>query len=355
MVRNCSKNNEKNMTHSIISWDCSYRNFFHLVYALVNQNYPKDDFELIYVEQRSEELASKYNHRLGLKSLRDVYNEVKDKINIKIIYLNDPLETPYHNGRCINAGLQEARGEIISVMDGDQLLEPSFLAKLTEYHRDHPRAVVNLFRKTAKYPVGVNFWRNWIKGRVDFSKCLFATLTKYTPVPKKVGNKAPMISASRKWWERIKGCDPHFVWSTALSKFGGDITARLEIATGTESVALPTTFSVHPWHPIGKGVLYFRKEGSLLSRIQDALIEWSRKYKEPDYEKRISFANALYLKHKAIVDNFIHKEIKRVEENLPKNILILYKLKIKLSQYSRKIWYEIKNIYEKNQINKKIF
>ena len=75
------------MKHSIISWDCSYRNFFHLIDSLNQQNYDKNEFEIIYVEQRDQNTADFYNHKLGLKALSDKANEYKNKLNLKVIYL----------------------------------------------------------------------------------------------------------------------------------------------------------------------------------------------------------------------------------------------------------------------------
>ena len=59
------------MHHTFIAWDCCFRNCFHLVKALADQDYPKDQYELIYVEQHSREASDSFNHSLGLPSLKD--------------------------------------------------------------------------------------------------------------------------------------------------------------------------------------------------------------------------------------------------------------------------------------------
>ena len=72
------------MLHSIISWDCSYRNFFHIIDGLLNQKFSKDNFELIYIEQRSKNHANNFNHQFGLKSLEDIAGaSIEDLTKIK--------------------------------------------------------------------------------------------------------------------------------------------------------------------------------------------------------------------------------------------------------------------------------
>ena len=290
------------MIHSIISWDCSYRNFFHLIDGLLNQDYDRDEFELIYVEQRTEEFANTYNHKLGLKSLRNRYEEVKDQINIQIIYLGDDETIPYHLGRCNNKGIELAKGEIISIMDGDLLLPPNFLTMLEEYHRKQT-AIVNLFRHTASYPIGVEK-ENWTEGVIDFERCLEACPTRNDPIPQTVGNKGPLISARKEHWKAVDGYDLHPIWSTGLSRLGQDVNARLEILTGVESTALPNAFAVHPYHPAG-----FKRtvtKSQRLLDLQQNLIDWSRSNEKPSWKERTTYTEQLYNANREFVDKMIY-------------------------------------------------
>ena len=118
------------MKHSIILWDCCYRNFFHLTGSLAAQDYPKDQYEVIWIEQRSRAASDAFNHRLGLRSLGDTVALYADRCDVRVVYLNQPPAQPYHIGVCVNAGAARARGEILSRMDGDMLVKPDFLRSL---------------------------------------------------------------------------------------------------------------------------------------------------------------------------------------------------------------------------------
>ena len=294
------------MLHTIISWDCSFRNFFHLIDGLLVQNFPKDKFELIYVEQRTKKHANSFTHKLGLKSLEDRYNEVKNKISMTIIYLNHSEKIPYHLGLCANKGIKLSRGEIISVMDGDQLLPPDFLIKLSNFHSENKKAVVNLYRKSSAYPIGVTSFENWMSAEIDFKKCLNACSNKYLSVPKKPSNFGPMVSVRREFWEAIGGYDTNPIWSTVLTKCGLDVNTRLEIVTGKASTFLPKTFSVHPWHPVGGGALRSKKDAQFLFSLQELLINCSVTTQKPSVNDRKHFANRLFNQN----TKFIRKMLK---------------------------------------------
>jgi hypothetical protein len=268
--------------HTIISWDCSFRNFFHLLDALVLQDYDRNEFEVFYVEQRSRVVADEFNHKLGLPSLADRAREVSDSIQVCAEYLGDPAETPYHLGRSVNRGLELARGEIISVMDGDMLLPPDFLTKLENCHASGA-GVVNLARRMASRPVGATF-ENWTEGRIDFNECLKVCPDATAPVPRVVSNKGPMISASAVAWRSIGGYDPHPIWSTGLTRLGQDANSRLELHLTTASTALPDAFAVHPYHPAGFSRLTL--DASRVLDIHADLIHWARQNREVTWQAR---------------------------------------------------------------------
>ncbi len=292
------------MIHSIISWDCSFRNFFHLIDALLAQEYDRNQFELIFVEQRTKEVADAYNHKLGLKSLWDRYEEVKNKMNIRIVYLGDDPSIPYHLGRCNNKAIELAKGEIISIMDGDMLLPSNFLTLLEKYHKDQI-AIINLVRHCASYPIGVKK-EDWTKGVIDFERCLKACPTRNDPIPRAVGNKGPLISARKEHWEIVGGYDLHPIWSTGVSRLGQDVTARLEILTGVESTALPDAFAVHPYHPLG--FLRSNRSSKKLLGLQMDLINWARSNKEPLWEKRTVYTERLFNNNRRFIEGMIYSE-----------------------------------------------
>jgi len=87
--------------HTIISWDYCFRNFFHLIGSLAEQNYPKDKYELIFVEQRDREASDAYNHNLGLRSLQDTVNAYRNRFNVRTVFLSRDYSHPYHLGTCV--------------------------------------------------------------------------------------------------------------------------------------------------------------------------------------------------------------------------------------------------------------
>jgi hypothetical protein len=297
------------MRHTIISWDCSFRNFFHLIDGLLAQNYPRDQFELIYVEQRTRENADEYNHRLGLRSLWDRYEEVRNEINLGVIYLDD-LNSPYHLGKCNNAGLERAQGDIVSVMDGDLLLPKDFLTKLTAFH-DRQVGVVNLVRRMCEYPVGVLFFKDWMRATVDFDQCLRSCKGRNAPIPKEYGNKGPLISARREFWDVVGGYDSHSIWSTSASTAGGDVNRRLELAARVESVALPDALAVHPWHPVGYARQARQNKEQLVRSylaLQHRLTNWSVQNNEPDQRRRFMETEKLYVTNRRLIETVAHDE-----------------------------------------------
>lgn len=282
------------IVHTIISWDCCFRNFHHLIGALADQVFPRDQYEVIFVEQRSRAESDAFNHRLGLKSLQDTVNEYSDRCNVRALFLNHDVEQPYHLGIANNTAIRLARGRYISVMDGDMLVRPSFLSALQKAHEARP-AVINLDRRTSSKPVGVS-GRDWVKGQIDFDRCLAVCPDRDHAIPTRVSNKGPMVSAPRQWWEAVGGYDEHALWSTGVSKLGGDVNARLEIYAGQEASVLSDEFAVHPYHPAG-----FSRQAkvqSLVLGIQQQLWDWSVRHQEPSHVKRQPLANELYKQYR---------------------------------------------------------
>jgi len=298
------------MIHSIISWDCCFRNFFHLIGSLAEQNFSRDQYEFIYVEQKSKQQSDAFNHANGLPSLGDVVKKYANRYNVKVEYLNQPEDHPYHLGIANNHGLSIAKGEIISVMDGDVLVKKDFLQKLQRCH-ESCASVYNLYRHMAKYPVGVRYLHQWKEGIINFDKCLDACDTKGASIPVTYANKGPLISARRVYWEQTDGYDPHILFSTSASIAGGDMCARLELAIGAESLALPNQCCVHPWHPIG----YARKHRPQANHAVNRYLDLQRMvYKKSINEKHIkwsarqNYLDALYEANRELVETVIEAD-----------------------------------------------
>lgn len=276
----------------------------------MSQDFPRDKFEMIYVEQRGRSAADAYNHGQGLPSLWDRYESLKDEVNLRVLYLDDPPEVPYHLGRANNRALEVAQGEVISVMDGDLLLPSDFLTRLTEIHRDGV-AVVNLVRRMCQYPVGVRNFSAWKEAEIEFHRCLRACYGRHARLPSKVGNMGPMISARREYWESIGGYDPSEIWSTTASTSGSDVTRRLELVTNTEAFALPHVFAVHPWHPSGVLRAARRDRASLVRQyfaLQKLLTDWSVTERRAHWRPRQFLAHQFWLENLQLIDLVLEEE-----------------------------------------------
>lgn len=300
------------MQHSIISWDCSFRNFFHLIDSMAEQQFDKDQFEFIYVEQRSKAFSDKYNHQLDLKSLGDKVDEMKNHLNVRVVYLNQEESVPYQLGICNNAGISEAQGEVISVMDGDTLVDKNFLKKLTKEHKKGIK-VLNLFRHMADYPIGVTNFQDWKKGEIDFYRCLEAAGNSrhIKKLPKEYPNKGPMISAKREFWEKIGYYDENKMWSTSASMVGKDTNTRLELATGQLSEAMPNAFCVHPWHPIGYARKGRMNRAQIIEKyfsLQETLINWSVANKDYSLTDRSNLTQQIQEENHQLIEQVIEEE-----------------------------------------------
>lgn len=315
------------MKHTFISWDCSFRNFFHLIDSLNEQDFDKTNFEIIYVEQRSKDHADAYNHKFGLPSLSDKVDEYKNYLNLKVLYLDNDTALPYHLGKCNNEAIKTAQGDIITVMDGDTLVSSGFISKLNETHQEGDY-IINLVRHMAQYPVGVKNYRDWKNASIDFNKCLRACKIGRHLYPKQKGqfysNKGPMISAKKEYWNIINGYDEHIVWSTSASKLGIDTCTRLEIATASKSFALPNAFCLHPWHPFG----YARKsrinKENLVNQyfsLQDKLTQWCIDTNSYDIVGRQELSKRLYDEYYKIISEVINEEQLDIKSGLDEKSL----------------------------------
>jgi len=298
--------------HSIISWDCSFRNFFHLVKSINGQNFNKNSFEFLYIEQRNQKIADEYNHSIGLESLKDIERKYGQEMNFKVYYMSDAENRPYHLGRINNFGLAHAKGEIISVMDGDTIVPTDFLKSLEEQHEKDTSAVINLYRHMCEYPIGVSSYSDWKTADVDIDKCLRACKTQYVRVPTFCGNKGPMISARRGFWEAVGGYDESDFWCTSVSKLGIDVNRRLEMVTGTKSKSMQNSFCVHPWHPIGYSLSKRTNRDELVKqyfKLQDEAIKWSETHNTYSVKDRSNFSEDIAAKNRSLIDSIISEEM----------------------------------------------
>lgn len=287
--------------HSIVTWDSSFRNFFHLLPSLSEQDYDLDNIEVIFVEQRSESTAQAVADAFGVSSVFQLCDTLRNRLNVRILCMNEPESEPYHPGRLLNAGLLEAQGEIVSTMDADILVTRDFLRVLDQVHAADPMVVANLYRYTADRPCGVSR-KNWTRQIIDYELIRNTCPNGMSPIPDFVQNKAPLLSARREHWQAIHYYDSHRVFSTAYTLFGRDIAMRFRLLLGETEQVLPVA-SVHPWHPteLSRGQDIYQ----ILFSVQDALIKWSEDNRCFDVEKRKAVSDVLYKKYQDAIETAI--------------------------------------------------
>ena len=274
--------------HTIVSWDSSFRNFFHLIPSLAELDWGRDRLEVLFVEQRSAATAAAYAAREGCKPIDQIVTEVSDRLNVKVVYLDEDAE-PYHPGRLLNAGIAQASGDIISTMDADILVPRQFLRLLDSLH-ERGRRVFTMHRPAAVSPCGTTK-EDWKRQIIDYDLVRNLCPEAFGNIPAVVNNKAPLLSARREDWNAIGGYDPHRLFSTAYTMFGRDVSLRFRLLLGEVEVPLPI-FAVHPWHPTE--VNRSDQKIAILYAAQQTLMKWSEAQRVSDVRKRQEAANELY-------------------------------------------------------------
>lgn len=270
-------------SHSFITWDCCFRDFFHLIPSLSQCNTESDNtIEVILVEQRTREEAEKRARQNGVQMAEEVAGEVSSRINVDVIYMND--DGVYHPGKALNHGIKKASGEIVSAMDADILVPERFVNLLDLLHSKGER-LVTMNRLSAAFPCGTTK-ENWKDQVVDYE--LVSQLSpKYgKPIPEFVGNKAPLLSTRKNLWEEIGFYDEHFIFSTAYTKFGQDVSRRFALLRPESEIAMPVS-CVHPFHPTP--MQRKSKTYKLLYDMQEKAMVWSESNRYIDVKARQSF------------------------------------------------------------------
>lgn len=205
---------------SVITWDASFRESFHTVDSFGNQNFPRNRFEFIWVDFYRNE-----NPMLVEKIAR--YS------NARILNLNNSKTTKWHLGKCINAGIRDARGEILIIPDGDIMADDGIL---TAIEREH-----------LKYNDVVLYCRRWDepadKHDADKSYCLdyleeVCELTNAT-------NYGGLISLKKQTLRQVNNYEEH-------EAFSGPGANGLELYLRLRNRGLPIKWHdkkiFHPFH-----------------------------------------------------------------------------------------------------------
>jgi len=121
------------MKISVITWDCSFREKFHTIDGFCKQDYPNTDFEFIWVDfydNKNPELLKK----------------IETYPNASLLNLKHNKDTTWHLGKCINAGVKVASGDILVFPDGDIIVYNDHL-KVIESQLCNQEDLIVYFRR----------------------------------------------------------------------------------------------------------------------------------------------------------------------------------------------------------------
>ena len=206
---------------SVIMIDGGFREKFHLVDYLNNsQTLQRDEYELIWVEFYS-----------------DVKEELKKKPNLKIITLNNSKDTPYHASYCFNEGIRQSKGEILVIIDADQVVPPIFLECIKREHEKCDELVM--------------YMQRWDEMEKDHHPVKSYELKYLQSVCKFINpiNYGGCLTVRKKWLLTINGYEQDPLFS-GLHANGKDCYTRFK-NLGLHIKWHPTVKTYHPWHPGG--------------------------------------------------------------------------------------------------------
>lgn len=208
------------MKISIVMIDGSFREKFHCVDSFLAQDFPKDEYEILWVEYYDS-----------------VNSELRSKEcdNFKIITLDNAKSKEYHSSFCFNGGLKEAKGELVVIPDADVLVEKYFLESLWKEHLQCDNLVMyihrlNEFMKDHDPQKSYDF--EFLKKNVNLN---FSS------------NFGGCVTAKKKWFEKINGYDQSEVFSSNYHSNGTDVNVRFK-NFGMHIMWHPSLYLYHPWH-----------------------------------------------------------------------------------------------------------
>ena len=203
---------------SIITWDASFREAYHAVDFMSRINYPRDKFDVTWVEYYGP--------------ARDALEQKSTTVsNLKLICLN--ASEQWHAGRCLNAGIRSTSGDLLVLIDGDVVLEETFLRQAADVHASHSLAAV--------------YARRWDEpGEAASSNSLNIDHLKAVCRPDVNPNFGGCLIISRKTLERVGGYEEHPVFG-GPGVVSGELAVRIRNA-GIPVLWPPTLRVFHPWH-----------------------------------------------------------------------------------------------------------
>jgi hypothetical protein len=212
------------MKISVIMVDGGFREHIFGVESFARQDFSPREYEIIWV---------------------DFYDKVHPGLQsfpqVKVIKLNQ--KGIYHSSRCFNAGIKEAKGEILVIPDADVMVEKDFLSTAYEEHRKAPELVMYFYRLIQEKELSRSD---------DFSFEYVRQTCKLTVA--NLENYGGCLTVRKKWLVEIGGYEMHRVFASGAHANGKDVYTRLK-NLGLHIKWHPGKFLYHPWHP-GTGYVW---------------------------------------------------------------------------------------------------
>lgn len=231
----------------LLDWSC--RESFHIFDYLAQQDVPREQFEVIWIEYYGLE-ASDIARRIRAAEAHGTPPPVD-----RWIVLDMPPAAYYHKHLMYNLGIIASRGELVMIGDSDAMLTPSFVRSMTEAFDSDPGIVLHLdeIRSHSRefYPFNhPTFEQVLAEGCINWREGVTTgLLERHDPVH--VLNYGACFVANHQDIVTIGGADEHIDY---LGHICGpyDLTWRL-VNFGRREVWHEREFLYHLWHPGSDG------------------------------------------------------------------------------------------------------
>lgn len=265
---------------SIIMVDGGFRESYHAIDFFCTQTFPRDDFELLWVEYGSQihpklaETVAKYP-------------------NARIITLG--RTDAYHPSYCFNAGITQARAELLMIPDGDLVCEPDLLQRVWDEHQTNDKLVMYLYR--------------YEEEEAEHQEVITLEHLRRIGKLRSPQNFGACLTVRKKWLLEINGYDQYRVFHTGFHANGRDVNVRLK-NLGLHIMWHPDIKLYHPWHVFTKAperYLYGRqtlvsdwRSVNLHTRAFDGIDPARNAPVSPELEAMIAQYEAAYAANAAI-------------------------------------------------------
>ena len=262
---------------SIITWDASFREHFHVIDYFCSQEYGREQFEFIWVDF--------YRNDNPL-----LLDKIAKYPNARVLNLDNERSAKWHLGTCVNAGINVSRGEILVIPDGDIVAPPNLLRCVEVAHSECANLVM-YFRRwdepADKHDEERSYDIDYLKG-----VCILTNPTNY----------GGTISLRRDTLAKVGGYEEDPV-------FAGPGAAGMELYIRLRNAGLPIKWhSEKIYHPGHVGTGWSNTDRELLNRLA-AQYRWINPYSgvEQSWVIRCRELDLHYMANDGNIDQYLSR------------------------------------------------